>query len=69
NVTKIMVDTRQQSSLLYLPLDKIMQQVSAGQGPVGAVPSPAPTAAASSAPAAADTRGRDDLRSRDREGR
>lgn len=70
NVTKIMVDTRQQSSLLYLPLDKIMQQVSAAPGQTaGSSSSPAPLAAAPSAPPAADARGRDDLRSRDRDGR
>ncbi|MCX7814938.1 MAG: FtsH protease activity modulator HflK [Tepidimonas ignava] len=67
NVTKVLIDTRQQSSLLYLPLDKIMQQVSAEAAAV-------PTAAASStaapnATATRDARTRDDGRSRDREGR
>jgi membrane protease subunit HflK len=55
NVTKVMVDSRQGSNLLYLPLDKLMQ-VGAGQsadivtlpmngaGAVPAVPSAAPAA-------------------------
>ena len=30
NVTKVLVDSRQGSNLLYLPLDKIMQQTAAG---------------------------------------
>ena len=46
SVTKVMVDSKSGSNLLYLPLDKIMQMT--GQ-------SGAPTAAASSAPVAAST--------------
>jgi membrane protease subunit HflK len=34
NVTKVMVESRQGSNLLYLPLDKIMQMT--GQGAVAA---------------------------------
>ncbi|MDW8336905.1 MAG: FtsH protease activity modulator HflK [Tepidimonas sp.] len=68
NVTKVLVDTRAQSSLLYLPLDKIMQQVSAGEASAPAVPS-----AGAGAPAASssgrEARSRDDARSREREGR
>ena len=30
NVTKVMVDSRQGSNLLYMPLDKIIQHVGAG---------------------------------------
>ncbi|TSE31799.1 Modulator of FtsH protease HflK [Tepidimonas thermarum] len=70
NVTKVMIDTRQQSSLLYLLLDKIMQQVSAS---AAASASPAPLGSMGAAPAggspSADPRSRDDARSRDREGR
>ena len=70
NVTKVLVESRQGSNLLYLPLDKIMQGV-AQQPTVAAVDGP-PTAP-SSAPAAApsgfgnDSRTRDNSRSRDRE--
>ena len=75
NTTKIVVDQKGGQNLLYLPLDKIMQMVpTTPQGTVSAqgsdVPlprmvSPAETAPAS-APAAADTRSRDALRSRER---
>ena len=71
NTTKVLVDTKQGSNLLYLPLDKIMQQ--AGQAsPVTAPASAADTAQTnaannSSAPAV-DVRARDG-RSRDRDGR
>ncbi|MCY1545606.1 HflK protein [compost metagenome] len=44
NVTKVLVDTKSGSNLLYLPLDKIMQM--AAQAPVAApssVPTPSPT--------------------------
>src|SRR6185369_5348816 len=44
NVTKILVESRQGSSLLYLPLDKIMQQVAqtgAAEAPATASPAPA----------------------------
>lgn len=67
NVTKVLIDTRQQSNLLYLPLDKIMQQVSAE---AAAVPAPAASsAAAPNTTTTRDPRTRDDARSRDREGR
>ncbi|MCL4770465.1 MAG: FtsH protease activity modulator HflK [Burkholderiaceae bacterium] len=76
NVTKVIVDSRQGSNLLYLPLDKIMQSVaqqpavlaqdgsaSAGAGiAAGAVPA-LPGAASN------DSRSRDLSRSRDRESR
>jgi membrane protease subunit HflK len=76
NVTKVMVDSRQGSNLLYLPLDKLIQSTAPGAVPVG---SAAPAAAASqpgegSAPLASgnatfDPRSRDGGRSRDRDGR
>jgi len=37
NVTKVLVDSRQGSNLLYLPLDRIMQQVAQGGAADGAV--------------------------------
>ncbi|BDI06715.1 protease modulator HflK [Sphaerotilus microaerophilus] len=67
NVSKVYVDARNGSNLLYLPLDKLIQQSGAG-----AVPVPAPAAAASE-PAAAggaiDVRSRDGQRGRDRDSR
>ena len=70
NVTKVMVDNQKNSNLLYLPLDKILQQTTGG----GSVSASAPTAAApvtSTDPTAPlnnnDMRSRDGLRGRDRE--
>lgn len=75
NVTKVMIDTRAGSNLIYLPLDKILQQVGAAQSAA----SPASAASAPSSPAApdlpavaplgSDSRSRDNARSRDRESR
>jgi membrane protease subunit HflK len=68
NVTKVMIDTRQNSNLLYLPLDKIMQQA----GAPASTPAAASGAASGSTTAPLlpnDARARDDLRSRSRETR
>jgi membrane protease subunit HflK len=65
NATKVMVDARGNNNLLYLPLDKLMQQAiaDAGQSPVRPQAAPLPE---STAPA---ERARDPARSRDRESR
>jgi modulator of FtsH protease HflK len=71
NVTKVMVDSRSGSNLLYLPLDKLLQTAAPGTATPGApviVPSPASTEQLAS-PAGTDIRSRDDSRSRAREGR
>ena len=72
SVTKVLVDSRQGNSLLYLPLDKLMQQT--GNQPADSGGSPAPAATAPVAPppppaAANDARARDSSRTRDRESR
>ena len=65
NVTKVLVDSKSGSNLLYLPLDKLMQQVaqttapSAVSPPVSGVPSSAP----------APTNNSSNARSRERESR
>ena len=66
NVSKVLTDSRSGSNLMYLPLDKLMQQAGAA-----VAASPAPSAPASDVPATAnaDARSRDGGRSRDREGR
>jgi membrane protease subunit HflK len=84
NVTKIMVDARQGGNMLFLPLDKIMQQVAAQtppqqQAPAAPsdstqTPSPSPASApppstSSGLSSSSDARTRDNGRSRDREGR
>jgi membrane protease subunit HflK len=70
NVTKVLVESKQGSNLLYLPLDKIMQLGEEGGAPVmqGPVPAVAPAQSAPSS-AAADARSRQNQRSRDRETR
>lgn len=62
NVSKVLVESRSGSNLLYLPLDRLLQQASA---PVpAAAPAPAPVAPE---PATADPRTREGVRSRDRD--
>lgn len=74
NVTKVMVESRQGSSLLYLPLDRILQQVAAG-GAATVAPDPgAAVSGGSSAPVPGagisnDPRARDNARGRERETR
>lgn len=68
NVSKVVIDSKQGSNLLYLPLDKIMQQVNNGGNANGAAPST--TAVMPSAPEvpvsmSSDSRSRDNARSRD----
>lgn len=69
STTKMMVDMRQ-GSMVYLPLDKIIQQVSTSEAPAAAPaavpPSSAPTTTPSPSP---DPRTRDAARTRDRETR
>jgi membrane protease subunit HflK len=76
NSTKVLVDSRQGSNLLYLPLDKIMQMSGQGGGAADSSMNPAsgaassgtvPTQPANSSPL--DARARDTSRTRDRETR
>jgi membrane protease subunit HflK len=74
SVTKVLVESRQGSNLLYLPLDKIMQSVATGApgSADSAVANPTAPAAAPTAPPGAfsnDPRARDSSRTRDRESR
>jgi modulator of FtsH protease HflK len=64
NVSKVLVDSRSGSNLLYLPLDKLMQQAGAA-APVPAAPVPV----APATDAATDPRTREGVRSRDRDSR
>ncbi|MCJ0763554.1 FtsH protease activity modulator HflK [Variovorax terrae] len=76
NVTKVLVDSKQGSNLLYLPLDKILQQTGtppapgaeAQNGPAGSV-STVPTLPSASSSLSSDARSRDGARSRERETR
>jgi modulator of FtsH protease HflK len=67
NVSKVMVETRNGSNLLYLPLDKLMQ--AAGASAPSATPAAVPTPDTSSSTTSGDARSRDNQRTRDREGR
>jgi membrane protease subunit HflK len=66
SVTKVMVDSRSGNNLLYLPLDKLIQQT-APATPAPAVATPEP--AANTSGAAVDARSRDGQRGRDRDSR
>ncbi|HZY18655.1 MAG TPA: FtsH protease activity modulator HflK [Ramlibacter sp.] len=77
NVTKVVVDSRQGSNLLYLPLDRILQQVaqggaaSASAGDAGSSSGSASSATTAPTPSgsAVDARNRDNARGRERESR
>ena len=78
SVTKVMVDARSGSNVLYLPLDKLMQQTGATQSSNAAAPAASASAASPSvqvvpdvaaAPSVSDSRSRDNARGRDRESR
>jgi membrane protease subunit HflK len=71
NVTKVLVDSKQGSNLLYLPLDKIMQQVGGYEGAVTTLGNLAITPSAPSAvpSGTSEGRNRDGLRARDRDSR
>ncbi len=63
NTSKVMVDVRNSSPLLYLPFDKLMQQAlqdSAVARPAPTAPEPTPVP---------ESRGRENLRTRDRDAR
>jgi membrane protease subunit HflK len=67
NTTKVLVDTKAGSNLLYLPLDKLMQQT-AQQAAAATGSSPAPVTSAP-APAAPTANTNSNARSRERESR
>ncbi|MDO9284913.1 MAG: protease modulator HflK, partial [Aquabacterium sp.] len=73
NVSKVMVESRNGSNLLYLPLDKLIQQASpsaTAQAVPQAPPSAAlPTDGGAAGAAGVDARSRDAGRSRDRDSR
>ena len=72
NATKVLVESRQGSNLLYLPLDKIMQGVASGGAASEAAAAAGTPATAPAAPTPTfsnDPRARDSNRTRDRESR
>jgi membrane protease subunit HflK len=68
NVSKVMVDSRSGSNLLYLPLDKLLQQAGVA-APAAATVAPGTIAAEPTGTQSVDIRSRDGARTRDREGR
>ena len=68
NVSKVLVDSRSNSNLLYLPLDKLIAQT-ASAAPAATPATPAAAETATPAPGAVDVRSRDNQRGRDRDGR
>ncbi|MFW9594394.1 MAG: FtsH protease activity modulator HflK [Macromonas sp.] len=73
NVTKVLVDSKQNSNLLYLPLDKIMQQTATAGAVAPAAATPPATNAVpannGATPPANDPRSRDAARGRERDTR
>jgi modulator of FtsH protease HflK len=69
NVTKVLVESRQGSSLLYLPLDKILQMSGTDSATTPATTVPTPTPPLSSSLPSTDSRSRDAARSRERDTR
>ena len=70
NVSKVVVESKQGSNLLYLPLDKLMQQTATPGNPGGGVPDLAPATGSNSANSRlplSEGRARDADRSRARE--
>jgi membrane protease subunit HflK len=67
NVNKVLVDSRSGSNLMYLPLDKLLQQTGPAVG--GAPAAAAPSAAAAEPTTTLDSRARDGSRSRERDSR
>jgi len=68
NVSKVMVESRSGSNLLYLPLDKLLQQ--SGSTVTASQPVPATLPETAQQPnATVDVRSRDGLRGRDRDSR
>jgi len=65
NVSKVMVESRNGSNLLYLPLDRLLQQ----SGVPAAVPAAAAPASTNEPVTGTDARAREGSRSRDRDSR
>jgi modulator of FtsH protease HflK len=70
NVNKVLIDSSQGSNLLYLPLDRLMQQVAQTPGGPDAAPATtAPTAPPNGTLSSGDARTRENMRGRERESR
>ena len=68
-VSKVLVDSRNNSNLLYLPLDKLIQQSAASTAPASATPAAPAADGSSPGSSSSEIRLRDGQRSRDRDAR
>ena len=68
NITKVMIDARNNTSLLSLPLDKLLQQAAAAPAAASAA-IPGAVVDPTTAAGAVDVRSRDNQRNRERDGR
>jgi len=66
SVSKVLIDAKAGSNLLYLPLDKVLQMSAAGALPESQATNPAPRASEPPAPPDTGARSRDALRGRER---
>ncbi len=70
NSSKVLIDTKNSSPMLYMPLDQLLKQSGADAARAGApATAPAGAPAATESPAVTDLRSRDATRSRDRDAR
>jgi len=71
NITKVMIDARNNSTLLNLPLDRLLQQAAAAVPAAGAGAAAAPPAGSETPPPSnsVDVRSRENQRGRDRDSR
>lgn len=69
NVSKVMVDSRSGSNLLYLPMDKLLQQAGAPAPAAQPAPTQGNEVVVTTLPSSMDARGRDGQRTRERESR
>jgi membrane protease subunit HflK len=67
NVTKVLIDSKQGSTLLNLPLEKILQMSATADAPSSAAPSSNPQTAPTAPAASTDARSRDAARTRERD--
>ena len=67
NVTKVLIDSKQGSTLLNLPLEKILQMSATADAPASATPSSNPQTAPTAPAASTDARSRDAARTRERD--
>jgi membrane protease subunit HflK len=69
NITKVMIDARNNASLLQLPLDRLLQQAASTSAPAGSAPAPAAAPDPTPPSGAVDVRSRENQRGRDRDSR